>query len=255
MLNVQWGSGNMSKKPITVYWSPAFSLVNPNELSLLYAKPKPLYKELHETRVDDLQPGNVLACPAFSNKYKKTYVFRSTQSSHYEYDYENENRILNTLGNTSFHISGNRYQALSFGPTFLFSFYNIFFADEPLNAFFTPPYYHEPKYTKYGSVIPGEFDIGQWFRPFSFEMQTWKNKGEIIIEEEEPLFYVEFKTDRPIIFKQFVMNEKLAKYAKMCAESTNLIGFHKTLSYRYNKFKQTGLKERILFEIKNNTID
>lgn len=247
----------MSKKPITVYWAPAFNLDynKGDDWSLLYLKPKSLYKELHETRVENLKPGNILSCPAFSNKYKKTYVFRSAQPCHYEYDYEDDNRTINTLGDRSYRLSGNRFQALSFGPSLEFGFYNLFFADEPLTASFTPPYYHEPKYTKYGAVIPGEFDIGQWFRPFNFEIQTWKNKGEIIIEEEEPIFYVEFKTDRPIIFKQFLMNDQLAKYAKMCAGSNVTLGFGKTLSFRYNRFKQSGIRERVLFEIKNNTID
>jgi hypothetical protein len=246
----------MSKKPITVYWSPAFNIdQNDNDWSLLYLKPKSLYKEIQETRIDSAPAGNLLACPAFSNKYKNTYVFRSSQPCHYEYDYENNKHSINTLEPRSYRIWSSREQSFSFGPMFGFAFYNIFFADEPLTASFTPPYYHEPKYTKHGSVIPGEFDIGQWFRPFNAEIQAWNNKGQIIIEEEEPLFYVEFKTNRPIIFKQFLLNDQLAKYAKLCVTSHQTTGFGKSLLYKYNRFNKIGLREKILFEIKNNTID
>ena len=256
MLSVLLASGkSMSKKPITVYWAPAFNIdQNDNDWSLLYLKPKSLYKELQETRFEGAPSGNLLACPAFSNKHKNTYVFRSSQPCHYQYDYENNNKVLNTLDPRSYYLSSTRDQAFSFGPSFEFSFHHIFFADEPLTASFTPPYYHEPKHTKYGASVPGEFDIGQWFRPFNFEIQTWKNKSEIIIEEKEPLFYVEFKTDRPIIFKEFLINKQLANYSRMCSKSQNILGFGKSLLSKYTRFNEVGLREKILFEIKNNTI-
>ncbi len=257
MLSVQWVNGKMmSKKPITVYWSPAFNIdQKDNDWSLLYIKPKSLFKEIQEKRLDSAPPANFLACPAFSNKYKKTYVIRGSQACHYNYDYENDNKIMNIIDPRSYPIASSREQAFSFGPSFEFFFHHLFFADEPLIASFTPPYYHEPKHVKYGCTVPGEFDIGQWFRPFNFEMQTWKNKGDIFIEENEPLFYVEFKTDRPIIFKNFLINDKLSDYSKVCSTSRNVFGFDKTLSTRYKRFKQVGMREKILTEIKKNLIE
>ena len=65
MLSVLLGSGKlMSKKPITVYWSPAFNIDNQTkeDWSFLYLKPKSLYKEIQETRLDSAPAGNLLAC-------------------------------------------------------------------------------------------------------------------------------------------------------------------------------------------------
>ena len=75
------------------------------------------------------------------------------------------------------------------------------------------------------------------------------------IKENEPLFYVEFKTDRPIILKRFNMNNQLDKIARGNVFSSNLFGKGQTLLSRYIKFNNSGLRDKILKEIKNNLID
>ena len=83
----------------------------------------------------------------------------------------------------------------------------------------------------------------------------WDNKGIFEIKENEPLFYVEFKTDRPIILKRFNMNNQLDKIARGSVFSSNLFGKGQTLLSRYVKFNNSGLRDKILKEIKNNLID
>lgn len=249
----------MSKNPITVYWSPFYTTLEPyNKLSYMHQLPKPLFSELMQVRVlsDDAKTNpNFLTCPAISSKFKNTFVFKTTVDSSYSYDVTSTPPKFDILDKQSLLCDQGRMNHIQDGPILMFDFSNIFFADEPLNAYFTPPIFHKPKYTNYGTIIPGEFDIGQWFRPYHFEMQTWSNKGEVHIKNQEPIFYVEFKTDRPIIFKRFVLTQKLIDYAEASVGLNGILGLGQTLADRYKRFKDVGMKEKILKEIKDNLLD
>ena len=202
----------MNKKPITVYWSPFYlNLEAYTNLVYLHQLPKTLFNELNKNKLqtDPVQNANFLTCPAIANKFKKIFVFRNATDSKYFYDYSVFPPVFETKKDHSLFIERARPNHISNGPIFTFGMSNIFFADEPLDAYFTPPMFHKPKYINSGSIMPGEFDIGQWFRPYNFEMQAWDNKGEITFEDQEPLFYVEFKTDRQIILKRFELTQTL----------------------------------------------
>jgi hypothetical protein len=130
----------------------------------------------------------------------------------------------------------------------------IFFAEEPLVADFTAPYFHKPNYLKYGSIIPGEMDIGLWFRPYNAEIMTWDNSGEIVFLENEPLMYVKFNTEKKINLIKFNMNNNLRKYAEACVYSPVAYGANMSLSKRYERFKKSKLNELVLNEI-NGTLN
>jgi hypothetical protein len=241
----------MLKKPITVYWGT----FNEN-WSLLYLKPKSLFQEMNESKVDNTPNPNILMCPAFNGVYKNVLVFRSGQDCHYRYDFKGDKESVEIIDPLSYKIGPQvRKKAFEFGPSIELEHRTFLFADEPLVASFTPPYFHKPAYTNYGAAIPGKFDIGQWFRPYNFEIQTWQNSGDIIIKENEPLFYVEFLTDRPIILKRFNLNTRLEQYLSSCLTSNLIMGQRRSLLSRYERFKNTGLREKVLTEIKNNLVE
>ena len=72
------------------------------------------------------------------------------------------------------------------------------------------------------------------------------------MKQEDPIFYIEFKTDKNIIFKRFEFNEKTMSLGTECARSPNIFGKNKKLVDRYILGKKTGLRERVLTEIKKN---
>jgi hypothetical protein len=243
-------------KPITVYWAPFTTFKDEeSEWTYLYPKPKTLFSDLLTNKNKESLNSSFFACPAISDKFKKTLVFRNSFDSSYRFDFSGDNRIFE---HTSEHFISNkkvRVSPLTDGPSIEFGLHYIFFADEPLNVSFTPPYFHKPQYTVYGSNVPGDFDIGQWFRPYNFEVQMWKDKGEFHMKEDEPLFYVEFNTDRDIIFKRFNCTPKLQQYSQSNLFLTKLFGRGQSLLSRYSKFNQSGMREKILFDIKNNLLD
>jgi hypothetical protein len=131
---------------------------------------------------------------------------------------------------------------------------HIFFSEEPVDAVFSPPFMHQAEYIKYGTCIPGTYDISKWFRPFVFEIQTWKSSGKFILPEGDPLFYIEAFTDRKIILKRFVMNKTLHDYAQACVKAKNEYGSHLPLVENYRRFTSSRMNELILKEIKANLL-
>ena len=192
-----------------------------------------------------------LLCPAFTNKFKNTFVFKFPLSCSYEYK---KDKVINVTSDIYLDAAVVRDQCVTNGPIITFALGNMFFAEEPVNASFTAPYFSKSKYTQYGSIMPGNFDIGQWFRPFTAELQMWSPEGELHFEENEPLYYVEFNTDKKINLIQFEMNDLLYQYSNALVQSTGLFGKRQTLLSRYNKFKNASMREKILKEIKNNLL-
>lgn len=245
----------MSKKSITVYWAPYYEITNPIEdWSILYKKPHSVFSDLMKIK-SSKEIDTYFSCPVVASKFKKTFIFPSPSNLHYAFDFSSDNKRIDGVGNTQLPYKIRRSDSIVNGPIIEFKVGYIFFSDEPLDAFFTSPYFHEPKYTKYGSIIPGEFNIGQWFRPYSLEIQTWKSSGDIIFEEDEPLFYVEFKTEKNVEFRRFEMNDKLKSYTSSLVRGTDFFGLGQTMFERYNRFKSIGMREKILTEIHKNLID
>jgi len=239
---------NKNKNSINVYWSENYDINNAN-WSFLYQKPSSLFSDLNITR--EKISDNFLTCPAVSNKFKKTLVFKNSLPSSYVYDSE----LITPTSSNYLGATKWRDPSLSFGPIYKFSSSVCLFSEEPLNTFFTPPYFHKPEYTQYGACIPGEFDIGQWYRPYHFEVQMWKDSGEFNIKENEPLYYVNFQTDKQINLYRFNNSQLLTNYYEACIGTTSLFGRGQSLLSRYNRFKQIGLREKILTEIQKNLID
>jgi hypothetical protein len=180
-------------------------------------------------------------------------VFKNSLSCSYTYS-EDEEPYIYPNTEQYLYVFRSRDNSINDGPIYQTGVSYLFFADEPLSVSFTPAYFHKPGFTKYASIIPGEFDIGQWFRPYAFEFQTWNKSGQIVLEEDEPLFYAEFKTNRPIVLHRFNHTEILERYSLACIETTSLFGRGQNLQSRYNRFRSVGLKEKIMTEIQKNLV-
>jgi hypothetical protein len=244
----------MSKKPITVYWAPAYFLADiEKNWSYLYPKPQTLFSNLMSNRAR--ANSSYFVCPAVSPKFKRTLIFNFPINTSYHFVNDEDGFNIKALTENYIYIEKIRDSSVNFGPTLLLGLHYIFFAEESLITTFSPPMFSKPKHTKHGAIVPGEFDIGQWFRPFNAEIQTWENSSELHFEENEPLFYVEFKTNRKIELKRFTMDKQLISLSSATVSSKNLLGQFRSLNQKYNDFKNIGMREKVLTQIKKNLID
>jgi hypothetical protein len=245
------------KEFITVYWAPAVSQDEEyhRELNMLYADPENMFSYLVSKRSKFDQTISMLTCPAFKEKMKKTFVFKNAIESYYSYKTDDIGGVeFTVLKQFSPPISRQRVPGLDFGPTVVIETPYIFFSDSDLEANFSQPTFHPAGYTQYGSIIPGRFNIGSWFRPFSFEIQMWSNSGDLIVKEDEPIFYIEFLTDKKIKLVRFKYTKKLATYAQHCVDAPAIFGPNLPLINRYRKFKESRMSDMILKEIKENIV-
>jgi len=80
----------------------------------------------------------------------------------------------------------------------------------------------------------------------------WNNKGNFVLEEDEPIFYAKFITDKKIKLNRFTLTEKLFNYADHCSNSPVTMKSNIPLSERYRRFKESKMNNLILKEIKEN---
>jgi hypothetical protein len=243
----------MKKKPLKVYWAPVFDR-DTEDYTFLFNKPETVFNNLLKLKNKDNMDETIFACPAFANMYKRMLTFSNTVDSEYEYDFSNGKKHISKNGDVAIPIVSTRPFVYNYGPNFIMPLTTIFFAEEPLKARLTPPYLHNSEFLKYGTIMSGEYDIGQWFRPFSFELQVWKDKGIIRFNENDALMYIEFFTDRPIELIRFNMSKELVELMKSVTTSRMVFG-RSTLAKKYERFKNIGMREKVLTEINKNLID
>ena len=258
------------KNTITVYWSsPMFNQVE-DSWNMLYSEPEPVINQL----VNRKQPikdkrMSVLACPASNDFFKNLYVFKSNinDSCKWPEGYleavakEMAPRELDdfiTLDPTY----GNKLSLISPRPSsvsghidLLYNMSWIFFADEPLVARFTAPYY--PPFTPMKDAIltAGQFDIGQWFRPWNLNYFVPFDCPRFDIKEDDPLFYFHAFTEKKIIFKRFQAVQPIQTLYNEFVSSPGRYERFIPLAKRYELAKKTKMREIVLKEIKNNLVD
>ena len=244
---------------VNVYWAPAISLSGMTDEPWVtaggqfpYSDPKSLHSELMKEKNPNRGPSTFLSCPAAVSTFSRTVVFNNNRSCSYDYDLTDEQNLMITPKDERYlNCTVRRPPALNGKPTVEFQLRWIFFSEEPLIMSTTPPMFHQPKYTKYATAIPGQYDIGRWFRPFIFEIQTWEPKGHIKFEDNEPLFYATFNTDKKVNLRRFVYSDKLLEYASQC---TTYYTNEKSMDKRYNLFESASMQHLVLQEIKKNLV-
>jgi hypothetical protein len=248
----------MSKNDtVNVYWAPAYS-INTNqkqEWNMIYQDPKNLFTDLNKDKNIATSKTSYFVCPATKDLFKKTYFFNNTVNCKYEYDFTVNPPIIKPITDNFISLDIIREPSMNGYPLVGLSLFYILFSEESLIATFSHPTFHKPGYTKYGTCVPGEFDIGQWFRPYPMEIQLWEERGVFELKEGEPLFYVKLNTDKKVNLQRFHFNEQLSSYVDHCINYKNIFGFFHPLSQMYSKFRQSRLNSLILKEIKNNIVE
>jgi len=240
---------------INIYWSGTHHNGGSTQ-EMLYPEPITLYDDIFEKKQKDLKnvDATFLACPAVQHNLKNTFVFKNVIKTDYHYEYKDGKLKTQSDLNINLPIIKWREPVVTFGPQIVFGLSYLFFADQSIEAYLNSPTFHKPEYTQYGTIFPGNFDIGQWFRPYTFEVQAWNMVGNFIINENEPIFYLSFKTNKKIKMHRFNNTPQLVEYSNQCISSITKIKSKVPLSYRYKLFNQAKLNENILQEIKKNIV-
>jgi hypothetical protein len=129
----------------------------------------------------------------------------------------------------------------------------FFFAEEDLTMRYSAPYFPAHSPIEGAMLASGSFNIGKWFRPVNLEYYVPVEETMFSFKEDQPMAFVQFETERPIIFKRFILNQKIAKLTTEIVGSDKF-GFLNNLKDRYKLFAKSSMREVLMSEIKSNVV-
>jgi hypothetical protein len=252
----------MTKKtPLVVYWCLNTEVSQQHRVLLTGASFQSVMKDISKRRAknpilpktqhvpqNSLPRGSYHLCTALHNLADNMFYFPAPFDIDLEVD-EFGVLVPSPMINWFF----EREQTVDHAFNIDFDFEVNVFSEDSVEMSVTPPYLHQSSITKYGFIASTKWDIAQWFRPIVTLFQLWPGVRELHIKEGEPLFYVTFHTDRPIVFKQVRETERIRSITHACL-SHKFTHQMLPLSKLYWKFKNQGLRDDLLTEMKNNII-
>jgi len=209
---------------------------------------------VYKTFIKNIKDKNTQAelCPAIKDYTKNTFSIKSL----YDYNFEilkDTGQIVSKMHDQEFF---NKHVMIRSNIDKLFSFSQsyIFFTEKKSLKMSASvfPYLEDNNITKTCIPVPGTFDIGKWFRATEFGFYLKANINEFNINQNEIYQYINFQTDDKIIFKQFMVNEKIKKYLSDVNVSKNHRKIKNIPLQEY--YLMLKHKKYIIDEIKNNLI-
>jgi hypothetical protein len=246
---------------IVVYWCPGVS-----GWEMLYREPQSVYSAIKsKANVSSLKSGeSMFACPASNDLLQNVYTIKSNIDDYYELPVEflKELEQQEFVKNVILPINKNKISFVVRRKSSLEGYWDIeynlhwaFFAEESLKMKMTSPYFPHETPTPGAFVTAGQMDIGQWFRDINLNYFVPKTATSMEFKVDGSLLYLEFMTDKKIIFKRFRMTPLIEEILRENAESPTRYGKHLPLIKRYEMAKKSKLRERVLTEIKKNLVE
>jgi hypothetical protein len=192
---------------------------------------------------------NMHMCPAFNSSLKNVYAIKSI------YDYEfsvNKNDIFTNQYDQNFlndHVYPRDFESKMFSFKHAFIFFTE--SDSLPTSFYQFPVFEDNEITKRCMIIPGNFDIGKWYRAGEFAFYLKKDFDTFKVSQNDVMYYIKFHTDEKINFLQFRNTEKLSSYQNDLFYLNGKIKGKVNMKKFYSSMK---IKNMILKEIKKNLV-
>ena len=199
-----------------------------------------------------LRDTTILACPAFKNVIKNTFIVKSLysytiewtgteiRSPLYTQQFFNENIVIRSIEGGFF----------SFNPP-----KPVFLAErDSLDMSQQPAYFHDTDITRSCFVIPGTYDIGKHLiRKLELGIK-FKQPCTIKINEGDALYYVKFHTTEDIVFKKFIIPTEIRELSLTFLDMRPFTQNYKKLEWWYNLVSRHNLKKYFIKRIKQNLL-
>lgn len=245
-------------EPVVVYWAP-LSPFRYGMVNWLWGAPKPLLntlpKQISPREVEPNQmldrSGNYRACRAATTVYRDTYVFPHPVTSEITFSGDVTNPQLDS--DSGWWLPRQSSLEGCYAADYDFSW--IFFAEEDVYLYQTPPYMHRTTSQDHGVIASGGFNIHRWFRGISLSYHLWPGVDTLKVVEGEPATYLDFVTadGRPVVLKQFHIDEKLFEIASQVADFKSWCP-NSSLEKLYDRFTEVETEKYVLKLIKENLI-
>jgi hypothetical protein len=246
------------KDTITVYWAPSKFNTGEQSWNMLYKEPRHVLSSVHKKNKNK---GEMIACPSMKDTFKNIYSFDSAIDDSFSLpaaflktiaDTENRNEMVPT--DSKLMVYKSRKSSVEKHINLGYNLGWIFFASEPLEARMTAPFFPSASPVKNAMLSAGQFNIGKWFRSFELDYHIPVTSTRFEVAKNQPLFFLEFLTDKKIVFERFELTPKLQNYSIDMASSPMRYGKKKSLIERYLMAHGAGMPKIILSEIRKNLV-
>lgn len=133
----------------------------------------------------------------------------------------------------------------------------FFFCEQDCEMQYSMPLMTNNNFTTNCLVVPGQVNIGKWFRPTDHAFLIKEKNQRIKINKGDTIANIRFSSKDKITFKKFYFTDrcdeffnKVVAYKK--SQSNKIKDY---LSVMYKDFEASRLKNTILKEIKNNIME
>lgn len=238
----------------TIYYSPWNEPSKLTSMLLAFQPPVNVLADITKKIHRENNRDNFSNCPAFTNSVKNTFLFSSPTNCAVEF---HGDKILDTAAEKQMigYISPTLKQ-----PSILNSYTVnldinwIFFSEHDQEIETRHPFLHHSPISDYGYYVPGNMNIGSWFRPLEYAFQCWPNVQELKVAQGDPLLYVNFPSDEKIVLKRFRLTDELFDASISCIR-LKFYWREKNLKKLYNIFRAAQMHKHILSEIKKNILE
>ena len=249
---------------ITIYWG-----INPwqGPEGLRSDPPVPIMNKFFKDRITEDVAHEIFynKCPALFNELTNVYGMKSVYDYVIQLEGDQNKPEINTnlIGQTDpaeeffkRHVTVRSMK----GRLFSFEQGMVFFTESPsLIMSQLPAFMEDNNITKNTICIPGQFDIGKYFRGLDFAWHFRNGCNKIEFNRKEITFYLRFHTKEKIKFQRFLFTEELGILSGMVTLIKNnkkpdgIAKFKsEALNYYYNIFDRSNLKNKMLKIIKEN---
>lgn len=222
----------------TIYWAN-LSQVPTSEFSLQSLLPYVAQSQSEYPRE------NHVACPAIRGKHSNTFFSTIPHDINV--------RIYNGQFLASDNFINPRQGLYENSYAFNWDIQRIFFSPFEQIMEVTPAFLHKTSYSQYGHAPSGEFDISKWFRPSSPTFQLWEGETEFKAKKGEAHLYFNFPNQKRVKLQEFKMSNRLFEIMDLCTRYKDKKP-NQSLHSIYKMFKEAGLQDETIKEIKVNLI-
>jgi hypothetical protein len=244
---------------IKIYWAPSAFNDSEEQWNMIYSEPVPVADAFYSNLNEDAQ---IVRCPVTRDSMKNLYSLNSLIDDEFNLTPELMNAVYEDNSDGQYFIpfdskiSVRRPGKTSYKNYVNFS-YNMswfFFCDEPIVMKIMPPIFPVTTPVPNSILAFGEFDIGQWVRTLNLDYHVPIDAKKFSIKKNQPLAFLEFKTDKKIEFVRFKNTQLLLSLQKEFVESPSRWGRNMSLAKRYSMAKSSKILDLVSSEIKKNIV-
>jgi hypothetical protein len=188
-------------------------------------------------------------CPAFRDFWHNVFALKLTHDYTLEFDDE---RVWSNNFTQEFFDDYIMIRSVK-DRMFTIQNLNLFVCEEPLEISIMSAHFEDNNFVNGTRIIPGQFDIGKWFRPLECAFFAKKGVKKIDMKAGDVFCYVKFHSKEKVTIKRFHANSEI----KELISDAMMFVRHKKLGspmvYFYEKMKHSGYKKKFIRIVKSLT--